>query len=264
MAARLLMLLLLAGGGCVSLGGGGSEPRAPQDLPAVEQGLRAFVERSGSARFAQYSRIRALLTDRRSSWGARLGAPYASDQRLQVALDLRERSLRARLVGEGQEGAIVGIKGGLAYALREGERSYVSDPALERALGSIRRYVTLPQQLAARLASELAKAPGERSFESLDARDLAGQTFDRVRIGADDPRDLESIEAWIGRASGRLEWVQLSRPGALGCTARTAVHFVESANVEGIPLPRAIEIASGIEEAPRVLRRLELSDLRID
>ena len=262
--ARLLTLILLAGGGCVSLGGAGSAPPAPNGLAALDQSLRGFVERSGAARFAQFSRVRAQLTDRRSSWGARLGSPYARDQRLQVALDLRERSLRARLVGGGDEGAIVGIKGGLAYRLREGERDYASDPELERALGSIRRYVTLPQQLAARLASELAKAPGDRSLEILDPRDLSGQTFDRLRLSADDARVPESLEAWIGRASGRLEWVELSRPGLLGCTSYTAIHFLESVKAEGIPFPSAIEIVSDIGEAPRLLRRLELSELRID
>ena len=267
-AALLPWVLSLYGGlGCQLPG------PEPADVAAVSQTsaeapdarrlLAPLAASLGLARLQGSTRVRTILTDRWQSPVDRWLRPLAAaEQRLELVLDLRERSVRARFVGGRRDAETIGIKAGLAYTLVEGAREYGPDSGVEGYLGSIQRYFELPLRLAAAGEGTVLPTAEAGALRVLEPQTLGGETFDRVRLEPSRVRGGDPVVAWIERASGRVRWAELIDSGLLGFGQR-ALHFVEYSEVQRALLPRVIEVVPAVGSTA-VVRRLEFDALELD
>jgi hypothetical protein len=214
----------------------------------------------GLERWQRFSELRFRLVDasaERCVHGAWIPF-FSATQTFQVQLAVRDSAVRARFVDGPRAGETLGIKGDLAYRIGEsGALEFGRDACIEGYLRSVQDSLVLPLRLAAQteIADAAAFASGQRALD--------GRSYDLVFVTVPAPYGTAAEEQyvlWIERASGRVEWLELT-DRRRSRRAHSVLHYLEYRDVQGVMLPTRIERVGSV--GANGGERLELSDLNL-
>jgi hypothetical protein len=225
--------------------------------------IAAVGRTHGLERWQRFSRARFQLDDVDVAACLRGGlVPLRSArQRFEISLTLRDVTARARFVDGPRVGDTVGIKGDLAYRVNDdGSLEYATDACVQDYLRWVQRAFSLPLSLAARVES------GSASAFSAGERTLDGRSYDvlfvTVPVGYEASEDDEQYLLWKERASGRVEWIELT-DRRRSRRARDVLHYTEYRDVEGVQVPGRIERVDEVGSSS-ANAGLELSEVDLD
>jgi hypothetical protein len=237
-------------------------PDATQSSAGVAQ-IAAVGRTHGLERWQRFSRARFQLDDADVAACLRGGiVPLgAARQRFEISVTLRDVTARARFVDGPRAGETVGIKGDLAYRVNDdGSLEYATDACVQDYLRVLQRSFLLPLSVAARVES------GEASAFPAGERTLDGRSYDvlfvTVPTGYEASGEDEHYLLWKDRASGRVEWIELT-DRRRSRRARDVLHYTEYRDVEGVQVAGRIERVDEVGSSS-ANARLELSEIDLD